>query len=118
LGLLEFSIPARGLIGLRSNLLTATQGEAIITHRFKGYEPFKGNIPERINGSLISMESGPGTAYSIDKLQDRGIFFVDPNEDLYAGQVIGEHSRANDLVINIQKAKNSPTCGPLAQTTT
>jgi GTP-binding protein len=102
---LEFSIPARGLIGLRSNLLTATQGEAIITHRFKAYEPFKGGIPERINGSLISMESGPGTAYSIDKLQDRGTFFVDPNEDVYTGQVIGEHSRANDLVINIQKGK-------------
>ena len=102
---LEFSIPARGLIGLRSNLLTATQGEAIITHRFKSYEPFKGSIPERINGSLISMESGPGTAYSIDKLQDRGFFFVDPNEEVYTGQVIGEHSRANDLVINIQKGK-------------
>jgi GTP-binding protein len=102
---LEFSIPARGLIGLRSNLLTATQGEAIITHRFKAYEPFKGGIPERINGSLISMENGPGTAYSIDKLQDRGTFFVDPNEDVYTGQVIGEHSRANDLVINIQKGK-------------
>ncbi|MCS7019157.1 MAG: translational GTPase TypA [Cytophagales bacterium] len=102
---LEFNIPARGLIGLRSNLLTATQGEAIISHRFKGYEPFRGPIPERINGSLISMESGPGTAYAIDKLQDRGIFFVDPGEEVYAGQVIGEHNRPNDLVVNIQKGK-------------
>jgi GTP-binding protein len=102
---LEFSIPARGLIGLRSNVLTATAGEAIMTHRFKGYEPFKGAIPERINGSLISMEQGPGTAYSIDKLQDRGVFFVDPGEDVYMGQVIGEHNRQNDLVVNIQKGK-------------
>ncbi|WP_448520644.1 translational GTPase TypA [Rhodoflexus sp.] len=102
---LEFNIPARGLIGLRSNMLTATQGEAIISHRFKGYEPFRGAIPERINGSLISMENGPGTAYSIDKLQDRGIFFVDPGEDVYAGQVIGEHNRPSDLIVNIQKGK-------------
>jgi GTP-binding protein len=102
---LEFNIPARGLIGLRSNMLTATQGEAIISHRFKGYEPFRGAIPERINGSLISMESGPATAYSIDKLQDRGVFFVDPGEEVYAGQVIGEHNRPNDLIINIQKGK-------------
>jgi GTP-binding protein len=102
---LEFNIPSRGIIGLRSNILTATQGEAIMTHRFKSYEPYKGNIPERINGSLISMETGPGTAYTIDKLQDRGRFFVDPGEEVYMGQVIGEHTRDNDLVINIQKAK-------------
>ncbi len=102
---LEFDIPARGLIGLRNHVLTATAGEAIMTHRFKAYEPVKGDIPSRINGSLISMETGPGTAYSIDKLQDRGIFFVDPGEEVYMGQVIGEHSRSNDLVVNIQKGK-------------
>ncbi|UII29934.1 translational GTPase TypA [Fulvivirga ulvae] len=102
---LEFDIPARGLIGLRNNVLTATAGEAIMTHRFKEYAPFKGDIPGRINGSLISMENGPGTPYSIDKLQDRGIFFVEPGEDLYTGQVIGEHSRDNDLVVNVQKGK-------------
>ncbi|MBL3656391.1 translational GTPase TypA [Fulvivirga sediminis] len=102
---LEFDIPARGIIGLRNNVLTATAGEAIMTHRFKEYAPYKGEIPGRINGSLISMESGPSTAYSIDKLQDRGVFFVDPGEELYMGQVIGEHSRDNDLVVNIQKGK-------------
>lgn len=102
---LEFDIPARGLIGLRNNVLTATGGEAIMTHRFKEYAPYKGQISGRINGSLISMESGPCTAYSIDKLQDRGVFFVDPGDDLYMGQVIGEHSRDNDLVVNIQKGK-------------
>ncbi len=102
---LEFDIPARGLIGLRNNMLTATSGEAVMTHRFKEYQPYKGEIPGRINGSLISMENGPGTPYSIDKLQDRGFFFVDPGEDVYTGQVIGEHSRQNDLVVNIQKGK-------------
>ncbi len=102
---LEFDIPARGLIGLRNNVLTATSGEAIMTHRFKDYQPFKGEIAARNNGALISMDMGPGTAYSIDKLQDRGIFFVDPGEELYKGQVIGEHTRANDLEINIQKGK-------------
>ena len=102
---LEFDIPSRGLIGLRNNILTSTAGEAIMTHRFQNYQPFKGHIPGRINGSLISMETGPGTAYSIDKLQDRGVFFVDPGEDVYMGQVIGEHSRDNDLVVNIQKGK-------------
>ncbi|MCU0449259.1 MAG: translational GTPase TypA [Bernardetiaceae bacterium] len=102
---LEFNIPARGLIGLRSNVLTATQGEAIMTHRFKTYEPFRGGIPERTSGSLISMEQGPGTAYAIDKLQDRGVFFVDPGEEVYTGQVIGENTRGNDMVVNIQKGK-------------
>jgi len=102
---LEFEIPSRGLIGLRNNMLTATAGEAVMTHRLKEYQPFKGAIPGRINGSLISMENGPGTPYSIDKLQDRGVFFIDPNVEVYTGQVIGEHSRDNDLVVNIQKGK-------------
>ncbi|MFY0625213.1 MAG: translational GTPase TypA [Reichenbachiella sp.] len=102
---LEFNIPARGLIGLRNQVLTATGGEAVMTHRFQGYEPFKGEIPERLNGSLVSMETGPGTSYSIDKLQDRGTFFVEPGDELYVGQVIGEHSRSNDLAVNIQKGK-------------
>jgi GTP-binding protein len=102
---LEFNIPSRGLIGLRSNVLTATYGEAIMNHRFKAYEPFKGAIPGRINGSLISMGNGPATPYSIDKLQDRGVFFIDPNEDIYMGMVVGEHNRQNDLVINLQTAK-------------
>jgi len=102
---LEFEIPSRGLIGLRNNMLTATAGEAVMTHRLQEYQPFKGAIPGRINGSLISMENGPGTPYSIDKLQDRGVFFIDPNVEVYTGQVIGEHSRDNDLVVNIQKGK-------------
>ena len=102
---LEFNIPARGLIGLRNQILTATAGEAVMTHRFNSYEPFKGEIPERLNGSLVSMETGPGTAYAIDKLQDRGIFFIAPGDELYTGQVIGEHSRSNDLAVNIQKGK-------------
>ncbi|MCX2738813.1 translational GTPase TypA [Pontibacter anaerobius] len=102
---LEFNIPARGLIGLRNNVLTATAGEAIMNHRFQSYEPYKGAIPGRNNGSIISMETGPGTAYSIDKLQDRGVFFVDPGVDVYMGQVIGEHSRQNDITVNIQKGK-------------
>ncbi len=102
---LEFKIPSRGLIGLRNNVLTATQGEAIMNHRFAAYEPFKGLIPGRINGSLISMEGGQCTAYAIDKLQDRGVFFVEPGDELYTGQVIGEHSRDNDIVVNVQKGK-------------
>ncbi|OEK05020.1 translational GTPase TypA [Roseivirga misakiensis] len=102
---LEFEIPSRGLIGLRNNVLTATGGEAVMNHRFLDYQPFKGEIKGRNNGSLISMENGPGTPYSIDKLQDRGVFFVPPGENLYTGQVIGEHSRENDLVVNVQKGK-------------
>lgn len=102
---LEFEIPSRGLIGLRTQILNATQGEAVMTHRFKSYAPFKGAIAGRINGSLIAIETGPGTAYAIDKLQDRGVFFVDPGEDVYAGQVIGEHNRQNDIEVNIQKGK-------------
>ena len=102
---LEFNIPSRGLIGLRNNILTVTSGEAVMTHRFKQYEPYKGTIPERISGSLISGETGMGTAYAIDKLQDRGIFFVDPGEEVYMGQVIGEHTRGNDLTVNIMKGK-------------
>jgi GTP-binding protein len=102
---LEFNIPSRGIIGLRNNLLTATQGEAIMAHRFIGFEPYKGVIPGRINGSLVSMEAGQTTAYSIDKLQDRGVFFVDPGEEVYEGMVLGEHSRPGDLVVNLVKGK-------------
>lgn len=102
---LEFNIPSRGLVGLRNNMLTATAGEAIIAHRFKDYEPWKGNIQGRSMGVLISMEKGMATAYSIDKLQDRGSFFVDPGVDVYTGQVIGEHIRPGDLVVNVVKAK-------------
>ena len=102
---LEFEIPSRGLIGLRSNVLTATFGEAVMSHRFKEYQEYKGPIPERINGSLISMTSGMATAYSIDKLQDRGSFFVEPGDEIYTGQVIGEHNRQNDIVVNVQTAK-------------
>jgi GTP-binding protein len=103
--LCEFLIPSRGIIGLRNQLLTATAGEAIMSHRFKEYQPIKGGIPERQNGSLVSMEKGTAIPYSIDKLQDRGKFFVDPGEDIYEGQVIGENSRGNDLVVNITKTK-------------
>ncbi len=102
---LEFEIPARGIMGLRNNLLTLSAGEAVINHRFLEYQPFKGDITVRNNGSLISMETGLGTAYAIDKLQDRGTFFIDPGEDVYEGQVIGEHIRSVDLVINVQKGK-------------
>lgn len=101
----KFQIPSRGIIGMRNQLLTATAGEAIMTHRFLEYQPFKGGIPERQNGSLISMENGKSIPYSIDKLQDRGKFFVDPGEDIYEGQVIGENSRGDDMVINITKTK-------------
>ena len=103
--LLRFDIPSRGIIGLRSNILTATQGEAIMTHRFSGYEPWKGDLPGRQNGSLIVMETGTAIAYSLDNLQDRGTFFVDPGEEVYEGQVIGENNRPGDLVINVTKTK-------------
>jgi len=102
---LEFEIPARGIIGLRTNVLTATAGEAVMAHRFKDYEPWKGQIPGRLSGVLISMDKGNTTAYSIDKLQDRGRFFVDPGVDIYEGQIVGEHIRDNDLTINITKGK-------------
>ena len=102
---LDFDIPARGLMGLRSNLLTATQGEAVVAHRFKGYEPYKGDIERRTNGSLVSLETGVAVAYSMDKLQDRGRFFVEPGDEIYAGQVVGEHTRERDLNINICKTK-------------
>ncbi len=101
----EFLIPSRGIIGLRNQLLTATAGEAIMAHRFKEYQPLKGDIPQRLNGSLVSMEKGTAIPYSIDKLQDRGKFFVDPGEDIYEGQVIGENSRQDDMTVNITKTK-------------
>ena len=102
---IEFDIPSRGIIGLRTNVLTASQGEAIMAHRFKEYQPYKGEIVRRMNGSRIAMETGTAYAYSIDKLQDRGKFFIDPGEDVYGGQVVGEHVHDNDLVINVTKAK-------------
>jgi len=103
--IIKFNIPSRGIIGLRNQLLTATAGEAIMAHRFLEYQPFKGEIAGRNNGSLISMENGKAIPYSIDKLQDRGKFFVDPNEDIYEGQVIGENSRADDMTVNVTKTK-------------
>ena len=102
---IEFNIPSRGIIGLRTNVLTASQGEAIMAHRFKEYQPFKGEINRRINGSLISLESGNAYAYAIDHRQDRGKFFIEPQDQVYAGQVIGEHVHDIDLVINVCKAK-------------
>nr|WP_283401242.1 translational GTPase TypA [Muriicola jejuensis] len=101
----EFLIPSRGIIGLRNQLLTATAGEAIMTHRFLEYQPMKGDIPQRQNGSLVSMENGKAIPYSIDKLQERGRFFVDPGEDIYEGQVIGENSRGDDMTVNVTKTK-------------
>ena len=103
--ILQLEIPSRGIIGLRSQMLTATQGEAIMTHRFKEFQPYKGEVPGRINGSLISMETGTAIPYSIFNLQDRGRFFVESNEDIYEGQVVGENSRPGDLVINLTKTK-------------
>jgi GTP-binding protein len=103
--ILKFNIPSRGIIGLRNYLLNVTAGEAIVTHRFKEYQPYKGEIPGRINGSLIVMEQGEAIAYSLHNLQDRGKFFVDPGEPVYEGQVIGEHSRGGDLVVNVTKTK-------------
>ena len=102
---IEFDMPSRGIIGLRTNVLTASQGEAIMAHRFKEYQPYKGDIPRRTNGSMIAMESGTAFAYAIDKLQDRGRFFIYPQEEVYAGQVVGEHVHENDLVINVTKSK-------------
>ncbi|MBR5851330.1 MAG: translational GTPase TypA [Bacteroidaceae bacterium] len=102
---IEFNIPSRGIIGLRTNVLTASAGEAIMAHRFKEYQPFKGEIERRSNGSLVVMESGTAFAYAIDKLQERGKFFISPQEDVYAGQVVGEHIHENDLVINVTKSK-------------
>ena len=102
---IEFDVPSRGIIGLRTNVLTASQGEAIMAHRFKEYQPYKGDITRRINGSMIAMETGTAYAYSIDKLQDRGKFFIDPGEEVYAGEVVGEHVHDNDLVVNVTKAK-------------
>ena len=103
--IIKFNIPSRGIIGLRNQLLTATAGEAIMAHRFIDYQPFKGEIPGRLGGSLISMENGKAIPYSIDKLQDRGKFFIDPGEEVYEGQVIGENTRPNDLVVNVTKSK-------------
>ena len=103
--LLEFEIPTRGLMGLRSNLLTATQGEAVVAHRYKDYQPYKGDIEMRTNGSLVSLETGESVAYSMNKLLDRGRFFVEPGEEIYGGQVVGEHTRDRDLNINICKTK-------------
>lgn len=102
---LDFEIPSRGLMGLRSNLMTATQGEAVVAHRFKDYQPFKGEIERRSNGSLVAIETGVSVPYAMDKLQDRGRFFIFPGEDIYAGQVVGEHTRESDLNINICKTK-------------
>lgn len=102
---IEFNIPSRGIIGLRTNVLTASAGEAIMAHRFKEYQPHKGDIERRTNGSMVAMESGTAFAYAIDKLQDRGRFFISPQEEVYAGQVVGEHIHENDLVINVTKSK-------------
>ena len=102
---IEFDMPSRGIIGLRTNVLTASQGEAIMAHRFKEYQPYKGDIERRSNGSMIAMESGTAFAYAIDKLQDRGKFFIYPQDEVYAGQVVGEHVHDNDLVINVTKSK-------------
>lgn len=102
---LEFNIPSRGIIGLRTNVLTASAGEAIMAHRFKEYQPYKGEIERRTNGSIVAMESGTAFAYAIDKLQDRGRFFIFPQEEVYAGQVVGENSHDTDLVVNVTKSK-------------
>ncbi len=102
---IAFNIPSRGIIGLRTNVLTASQGEAIMAHRFKEYQPFKGEIQRRVNGSMVALEGGTAFAYAIDHLQDRGKFFISPQDDVYMGQVVGEHVHDNDLVINVTKAK-------------
>jgi len=102
---LEFNIPSRGIIGLRNNVLTISAGEAIMAHRFTEYQPCKGEIEKRNNGSIIAMESGTAFAYAIDKLQDRGRFFIFPQEEVYAGQVVGEHTKEGDLTVNVTKSK-------------
>jgi len=102
---IEFNIPSRGLIGLRSSILTITSGEAMMNHRFKTYEPFKGDIPSRVRGSLVSLETGQTSAYAIDRLQDRGRFFIDAGESVYKGQVVGEYTREGDLGVNVMKGK-------------
>ena len=102
---IEFQIPSRGIIGLRNNVLTATAGEAIMAHRFLEYQPWKGDIERRVNGSLIAMEAGTAYAYAIDKLQDRGRFFIFPQEEVYAGQVVGENAKDSDIVVNVTKSK-------------
>ena len=102
---LEFSIPSRGIIGLRNNVLTASAGEAIMAHRFLEYQPWKGDIERRTNGSLIAMEAGTAYAYALDKLQDRGRFFIFPQEEVYAGQVVGENAKEGDIVVNVTKSK-------------
>jgi GTP-binding protein len=102
---ITFDIPSRGIIGLRTNVLTASQGEAIMAHRYKEYQPYKGDIVRRTNGSMVALENGTSFAYAIDKLQDRGKFFIDPGEEVYGGQVVGEHVHDNDLVVNVTKAK-------------
>ncbi|RLD51028.1 MAG: translational GTPase TypA, partial [Bacteroidetes bacterium] len=102
---LEFDIPSRGLIGLRNSILTATAGEAVIHHRLRGFDAYKGNIPTRNKGSLVSMETGQALAYALDRLQDRGRFFIGPSDQIYKGQVIGEHTRDNDLELNATKGK-------------
>jgi GTP-binding protein len=102
---IEFEIPSRGIIGLRTNVLTASQGEAIMAHRFKNYQPYKGDMVRRTNGSMISMDTGTAVAYAIDHLQDRGKFFINPQEEVYAGEVVGEHVHEKDLVINVTKTK-------------
>jgi GTP-binding protein len=102
---LQFEIPSRGIIGLRTNVLTASAGEAVMAHRYKEYQPYKGEINRRINGSMIALEGGTAFAYALDKLQDRGKFFIFPQEEVYAGQVVGEHNKDNDLVVNVTKSK-------------
>ncbi len=102
---IEFEIPSRGIIGLRTNVLTASQGEAIMAHRYKNYQPYKGDMQRRTNGSMISMDTGTAVAFAIDHLQDRGKFFIFPQDKVYAGQVVGEHVHENDLVINVTKTK-------------
>ena len=102
---IDFKIPSRGIIGLRTNVLTGSQGEAIMAHRYLGYEPYKGDMQRRVNGSMIALETGTAFAYSLSNLNDRGKFFIDPQDQVYAGQVVGEHVHENDLVVNVTKAK-------------